>query len=148
MDIKEYVINLDPNLENLVLELKKTLKSARASNQGGWQGVIEHRNFSWVEELRNTIEFITGKTTRRFWFNVNGPGNYNKWHRHFNDCYAAVLYIKVPENSGNIEFRENDVYYQVTPQTGKLIVFPGTLEHQVLPNLSNDNRISLATNII
>jgi hypothetical protein len=148
MDIKEYTFKLDPNIEHYVLELRKTLKSVKASNRGGWQGVIEHRNLPWAEDLRSYIENITEKSTRRFWFNVNEPGNYNDWHRHFNDCYAAVIYIKVPENSGNIEFRENDVYRQITPQEGKLIVFPGTLEHRVLPNLSNDIRISLATNIV
>jgi hypothetical protein len=148
MDIKEYSIALDPNIEDRVLELMQTLKTVNASNQGGWQGVIEHHDLPWVEELRNTIETITVKTTRRFWFNVNGPGHYNVWHRHFNDCHAAVLYIKVPENSGSIEFRQGDELAQISPKPGMLLVFPGTLEHRVLPNLSDDVRISLATNIV
>jgi hypothetical protein len=148
MDIKEYFLDLDSNLESNVLTLKEKLKSVNASNQGGWQGVIDTRNISWVEELRILIETITKKTTRRFWFNVNGSGHYNKWHRHFNDCYVAVLYIKVPENSGNIEFRQDELLKQITPKPGLLLVFPGTLEHRVLPNLSNEFRISLATNII
>jgi hypothetical protein len=149
MNIQEYFVNLDENVENNVLNLQKTLKHSNGySNRGGWQGVIENKNITWVEDLRSTIESITGKSTTRFWFNFNNHGDYNEWHKHFNNSYAAVLYIKVPVNSGNIEFRHNDILKEITPKPGMLLVFPGSLEHRVLPNLSQENRISLATNLV
>ena len=149
MDIKEYFVELDTDIENNVLELKETLKhSDGLSNRGGWQGVIKDKNTPWIEDLRNIIESITGKSTTRFWFNFNNHGDYNEWHKHFNNSYAAVLYIKVPVNSGNIEFRHNDILKEIIPKPGMLLVFPGSLEHRVLPNLSQEYRISLATNLV
>jgi hypothetical protein len=148
MEIKEYAVILDSDLKQKILELQKTTPSAVASNQGGWQGVVDHKEIPWVESLRYTIEQLTNKKTQRFWFNVNGPGHFNDWHRHFSNCSAAVLYIKVPVNSGNIEFRHNDILKEITPKPGMLLVFPGSLEHRVLPNLSQENRISLATNLV
>jgi phosphatidylserine decarboxylase len=148
MEIKEYTVILHSDLKQKILELQKTIPSAVSSNQGGWQGVIDHKEISWVESLRYTIEQLTNKKTQRFWFNINGYGNYNNWHRHFSNCSAAVLYIDVPLNSGNIEFRHNDILKEITPKPGTLLVFPGTLEHRVLPNLSQEYRISLATNLV
>jgi hypothetical protein len=148
MEIKEYTVTLDSGLKQKILELQKTIPSAVASNQGGWQGVIDHREMSWVESLRYSIEQLTNKKTQRFWFNINGYGNYNNWHSHFSNCSAAVLYIDVPLNSGVIEFRQLEVLKTITPKQGTLLVFPGTLEHRVLPNLSQEYRISLATNLV
>ena len=148
MEIKEYTVILDTGLKQKIVELQKTIPSAVASNQGGWQGVINHQEIPWVESLRCTIEQLTNKKTQRFWFNINGYGNYNNWHRHFSNCYAAVLYINVPLNSGVIEFRQDEITKRITPKEGTLLVFPGTLEHRVLSNLSQEYRISLATNLI
>jgi hypothetical protein len=148
MEIKEYNVILETSLKQKVLELQKTIPSAVASNQGGWQGVITNQQIGWVEYIRHTIEQLTKKNTERFWFNVNGPGHFNDWHRHFSKCDAAVLYVAVPLNSGDIEFRQGEVSKTITPKQGMLLVFPGTLEHRVLPNLSQEYRISLATNLV
>jgi hypothetical protein len=148
MEIKEYTVILDNGLKQKILELQKTIPSVLASNQGGWQGVVDYREIPWVESLRYTIEQLTNRKTQRFWFNINGYGNYNNWHKHFSNCNAAVLYINVPLNSGAIEFRQGDASKTITPKSGTLLVFPGTLEHRVLPNLSQEYRISLATNLV
>jgi hypothetical protein len=148
MDIQEYKISIDNSLIQNVIDLQNTINSVNASNCGGWQGVIDNKNIPWVEDLRNCIENTSRKKTQRFWFNINGYGHFNNWHRHFSNCYAAVLYIKVPENSGNIEFRQNTILKEIIPKPGMLLIFPGTLEHRVLPNLSKEVRISLATNLV
>jgi hypothetical protein len=148
MDIQTYQLKLSDILSTNVLELSKIIPSAIASNNGGWQGVITDQKIDWVEDLRKLIEHTTNKTTQRFWFNINGPGHSNNWHQHFSNSYAAVLYIDVPPNSGDIEFRENDNLTKISPKSGMLLVFPGILEHRVLTNLSNKLRISLATNLV
>ena len=147
MDIQSYQLTVNEDLVENVINLSKIIPSSSASNNGGWQGVITDRQIGWVEELRTLIENTTNKKTERFWFNINGSGHSNTWHKHFLNCHAAVLYIKVPANSGDIEFREDDNVIAVTPTPGKLLVFPGTLEHRVTVNNSQDNRISLATNL-
>ncbi len=147
MNIQTYQIPVDNILVDNIVDLSKVIPSAKASNSGGWQGVVKDENIDWVEKLKKTIETVTKQKTERFWFNINGPGHSNKWHRHFIDCNVAVLYIKVPPNSGNIEFRNNDQIEVITPTAGQLLVFPGTLEHRVTDNESQDIRISLATNL-
>jgi hypothetical protein len=148
MYIQTYQLPLANDLVDKVLELTTTIPSSTGlSNKGGWQGVITNQRIAWVESIRHTIEQVTDKKTERFWFNVNGPGHFNDWHRHFSNCYAAVLYIDVPLNSGDIEFRQGVVSKTITPNQGMLLVFPGTLDHRVTINSSQYNRISLATNL-
>jgi hypothetical protein len=149
MHIQTYQMALADDLVDKVLELVNIIPSAVGlSNKGGWQGVITDQQINWVESVRRDIEQLTKKKTERFWFNVNGPGHFNDWHRHFFNCYAAVLYIDVPLNSGDIEFRQGNISKTITPEHGTLLVFPGTLDHRVLPNLSQGNRISLSTNLV
>lgn len=147
MDIQSYHITINDNLIENIINLSKVIPSATASNVGGWQGVITNRQIDWVEELRTLIETTTNKRTQRFWFNINGPGHSNAWHQHFANCHAAVLYIKTPPDSGNIEFKQQQEVLSINPSPGKLLVFPGTLEHRVTVNNSQEDRISLATNL-
>jgi hypothetical protein len=147
MDIQTYQLTVNDLLVENIIKLSTVIPSSDASNKGGWQGVITDQKIDWVEELKSQIETITNKKTERFWFNINGHGHSNNWHKHFLNCYAAVLYIKVPPQSGNIEFRKQDEILSITPLVGQLLVFPGALEHRVTVNNSQDIRISLATNL-
>jgi hypothetical protein len=47
---------------------------------------------------------------------------------------------------GDIEFKKGEAYWTESPKAGDLLVFPGSLEHRVLPNSSTDTRISIAFN--
>jgi quercetin dioxygenase-like cupin family protein len=76
--------------------------------------------------------------------NVNTQGEYTNWHAHHRWSKVAVLYVSVP--GGDIEFRQGGAYWTETPQAGDLLVFPGSLEHQVRANTSKDVRISIAFN--
>ena len=80
-----------------------------------------------------------------------------------------ALWIKTPENSGNIifespynfnsyreitsyhdEFKNSfniDYNYYFSPFEGRMIVFPSHLQHQVTKNKSNEDRISVSFNI-
>jgi hypothetical protein len=66
-----------------------------------------------------------------------------------------VYYIKATGNEGNLRLINPltydkfvvDLNFEITPITGKLILFPGWLKHQVLQNNSNNERISLAFNL-
>jgi uncharacterized protein (TIGR02466 family) len=80
-----------------------------------------------------------------------------------------VLYLQVPENSGDIIFHnplecrrlsntfferikqeENDYNFshvKYTPVVGEMLIFESWLQHTVAQNLSTDNRISVSFNI-
>ena len=87
-----------------------------------------------------------------FWFNISKPGESTGWHDHKNrSLLSGVYYLKVPNNAGNINFREKngDKFHewQIRSQTGKMILFHSNIEHSVSKNRSKDNRISIAFNL-
>lgn len=100
------------------------------------------------------------------WININEKHNFNKIHTHPKSVISGVFYVKVPENSGQIVFVNPnplvDVYlmdkveksnqlnsglWKLTPIENWLLFFPSWLSHYVLPNESDETRISIAFNI-
>ncbi len=110
----------------------------------GWQSrTYTDQPFPWFETVYRAVEAQEGSIDS-WWFNVNTPGEHTGWHTHSRWVRVGVLYVQVP--AGNIEFRQGGAYWTETPNPGDLLVFPGSLEHRVLPNNSIDTRISIAFN--
>lgn len=110
----------------------------------GWQSVpYTSQPFPWFESTYQQVQAEQGHIDS-WWFNVNTQGEYTGWHAHHRWSKVAVLYVAVP--GGDIEFRQGAAYWTETPQPGNLLVFPGSLEHRVRPNPSQDVRISVAFN--
>lgn len=101
------------------------------------------------------------------WININPPGASNKIHYHANCYFSGIYYIslKAPE-CGSIFFRDPRVAsrmlsyptteptdftsseIQMKPEEGRMYVFPGWLEHGVEENRSDQDRISIAFNVM
>jgi uncharacterized protein (TIGR02466 family) len=103
------------------------------------------------------------------WLQVNQPGSYFVRHDHYGAIVSGVLYIEVPENSGDIlfhnpletrrmtetfftkikkeenEYNFNHVTYK--PIVGEMLIFEPWLHHTVQQNRSDKNRISIGINI-
>ena len=104
------------------------------------------------------------------WAMVNKKYSYNTLHTHYGCLWAGVYYVQCPPKSGDIIFRhiqprqafpapifkkephelEPHQWEQVnyTPKEGRVIMFPSYLGHEVKPNLSNKDRISISFNLI
>ena len=84
-------------------------------------------------------------------------------HRHLHSCseISGVYYIKTNGNEGSINFhppsktlfssriflnQTKEIDYE--PMVGRLILFPSLIEHHVISNQTDDDRISLSFNII
>lgn len=104
------------------------------------------------------------------WANVNRRGDFNAMHTHPDAILSGCIYLKVdsPEQ-GAIQFldaregsptahwrcytRLNDATplteqaVTVTPREGDILFFPGWLKHWVTPNLTDEERVSVAFNI-
>ena len=147
------------------------------SNRGGWQStsfVIENED----DILQSFIVKCLGKfpTIHQAidlnvdaWININPPGAYNVKHNHPSSDLAGVLWIKCPENCGDILFEApndfqtykeiesyNDKFkyenkfnhsYYFPPIEGRILVFPAHLVHLVKENKSLSDRISVSFNI-
>ena len=108
--------NFDNNKDKLVkyaYDLKKIQPDGvNYSNRGGWQS----NSFTLVnekDEIHNTLIGIIGSIPTikpeidmeiTSWFNINSPESYNDKHCHPNSDLAGVLWVKIPENSGDFIF--------------------------------------------
>lgn len=101
------------------------------------------------------------------WINISQTSAFNRPHIHSDSILSGVYYIDCNVDSGSIVFLHPsmaqkilinkytiDSFTQfssgtnfVAPQIGKLIIFPSWLEHYVEPNVSIEERISIAFNI-
>ena len=125
---------------------------------------IEFSSIQFARQLKMNEDLKVGG----FWININKFKDYNQYHTHPQSIFSGVYYIKVPKNSGSIIFKnpsslgiENNWYYdikeynsfnscvwEINPYENKLLIFPGWLEHQVLPNLNCEERITLSFNVV
>ena len=120
--------------------------------------------------IEKNIPSLDSKPIQNFkyqaWINVHTFGASNERHNH--DSHAGtfmsgVFYVKCPEGCGKIRFYDprphintapdmryyNDAntYHWFTPVPNTLIMFPAWLEHDVEPNQSQEERISISFNI-
>jgi hypothetical protein len=156
-NIWKSVIDLPTDLISKVYDLqKKDPIGYKKSNYGGWHSKsfvytqkYNRRDYSWIVQPLSEIDQMIKQMNYRFsrgWFNINSKGNSNNWHHHGHHPFVGVLYISVPENSGDIEFEKDEEFFYYTPISGDFVAFPGKLMHRVLENQSDENRISLAMN--
>lgn len=107
------------------------------------------------------------------WININKKHNYNLTHAHGLAFLSGVYYVDADHDTGDIYFTNPnpkiestyayvnekinthvvDKYNQfnrqkwgASPETGKLIVFPGYLDHYVHANKTDKDRISISFN--
>jgi len=121
-----------------------------------------------LEQLRNVVNFIDEVVLKieSMWININHRYSYNSLHIHPNSYISGVYYVKTPENSGELVLRNpsniqsmftpssviksfnefNSSKWTISPEVGKLVLFPSWIEHEVTQNLSNEDRISVAFN--
>jgi uncharacterized protein (TIGR02466 family) len=146
VDYKEDVLSLDP-LFSLATLIDIEMSSFVFNNIG-------------ISPAAHYIERTTS------WANKQGFGDYISTHLHSNSHYSGVLYLKTPEDSGDIHFineqstwsypgleynlhcknKINIPSVSFTPTTQKLLLFPSFLKHFVDKSQSKELRYSLSFN--
>lgn len=178
--------HMDVDLEPVAaacLELEKTSSSVSKSNVGGWQSDIirlDQRPYDVLLPhilgcLKGIVDYAGYKknyTIVNSWININRSLCSNSPHVHPGSTVSGVVYIRVPENSGKINFINpariaiagyvdefaiegeiprgpNSELWHFEPVAGDLLLFPSWLEHYVEnnQNANNEPRISIAFNI-
>lgn len=103
-----------------------------------------------------------------FWVNINPKFAYNALHDHPQSMLSGVYYVRADDQSGCLRFRDPRAAKRMNPwpvgpddktdqrhwdrvnykpQPGRLIMFPSWLEHDVEPNMSDEDRISISFNL-
>jgi uncharacterized protein (TIGR02466 family) len=117
---------------------------------------------SKIADIRRCYKFVHNYSeVSNSWCNRHYYGGYTDEHTHTFGTFVVSCYLKAPENSGNIEFKdpleyhksafpiipETSLYSEVPVTTNDVLIFPGWLKHRVQPNLTNEERIVLTFNI-
>jgi hypothetical protein len=149
---------IDDDLIDKIYRLKELDPGTPKTNQGGWHSKTftpykDYYNgrYKWTQHL---IESLMAQAQQhdgsiqfsRAWFNMSYPGGTNRWHDHGEHKWVSVFYIKTPEPCSAIEFRKDTAVFVYVPKAGDFLVFPGSLEHRVLENQTDSDRISFAIN--
>jgi uncharacterized protein (TIGR02466 family) len=146
------------------------------SNVGGFQSIsfstldnkkiIEDIFIKPATEYIKQFNKIYKIELANFWINSNNKNDYNFLHNHPESNISGVYYIKTPKNSGRIVFQNGDLTkmnsknqnyfddpnfysrYFIPVNQYDLILFPSETFHYVEPNRSDEERISVAFNLI
>ena len=85
------------------------------------------------------------------WLNINHPKDSNNVHEHTGGVQflSGVYYLKVPKDSGDIQFYNHlrEKVSSISPKENMVILFPCGVLHGVEENNSSEDRISIAFNI-
>jgi uncharacterized protein (TIGR02466 family) len=122
-----------------------------------------------AEDLKSIIGFKKDYSfyLSNLWINISQTSAFNRPHIHSDSILSGVYYVDCNADSGSIVFLHPSIAQKilinestvdsftkfsastnfVTPGIGRLVLFPSWLEHYVEPNLSTDERISIAFNI-
>lgn len=97
---------------------------------------------------------------------INPPGAPHNPHTHPNNLLSGVYYVQTPEGADSICFHDprfqvdvispnykklnefNSIIQTVQVRAGVLVVFPSWLVHSVVPNRSNQLRVSIPFNLM
>ena len=84
-----------------------------------------------------------------YWFNLMAPDHVTTLHTHdnLNELISGVVYLTVPENSGNLVLKTNSEEISLLPITGNYIFFNPDTPHLVTKNNSSTHRLSIGMNI-
>ena len=96
-----------------------------------------------------------------YWTNVNKPGSSNMIHNHvMSSCHLSGVYYVQAVGTGAIRFYTHEKMYNLipdgmpyqhkighNPSDGDILLWPSYLHHDVEPNLSSHDRITIAFNI-
>jgi uncharacterized protein (TIGR02466 family) len=95
------------------------------------------------------------------WLNRHRRTGVTHEHSHTYSTFVVAAYIKLPPNTGYIEFKdpleyhkhsypiipEESLYQSVPAETNDVLIFPGWIKHRVQPNLTDEERIVMTFNI-
>lgn len=180
---KKKLINMksiDSKIISLLNKQKKQKAGRKKSNVKGFQTELLEAGNPVVDQFHNMIAPVITDFLREYhlplnitfrlsplWINSNQKDCHNLPHAHDGE-FSIVYYIKVPENSGGIVFKNpnpafamlpfydlnfqkfntfNSHEFAEYPKKNELLMFPSHLVHRVESNLSNQERISLSLNV-
>ena len=164
--------------EEYIESMKKDIiHSSLLKERGNWQsGSKIHKEPKYkmlVNKINEASKFVLNDNFYIYdsfeitgmWSNILKPGEMHRPHTHSNNILSGVYYVE-SDASANIQFydprpqagvimpnvkkwdKENSTVWRYGSITNRIILFPSWLQHYVPVNTSNNNRISIAFNVM
>lgn len=117
-----------------------------------------------VDTIHKTLKFRGTAEVSSSWATVGRKYSSHAPHNHLPNLWSGVYYVKAESDCSPIQFidrnrdnnwpwdfktEDNEITSQtliVQPKTGRLLVFPGYVQHGVLEQLDENDRITIAFN--
>lgn len=156
--------------ESSILETGNALSTAPV---GVYDTIFQPHNMEILSDyhawLSDKIAFIWDKfgfiarssEISKSWFNIHKFTGKTLEHAHNRTDLVVSAYIKCPNGSGNIEFRDpleyhklgfqynldKNLWKEVEVETNDVLIFPGWLNHRTQENQTDQERIVMTYNI-
>lgn len=166
---------LQPKIDHLFNLVKKnsklekgealsTVSIAEDDQPHSWDELSDFQHWlgSVFEQIKDTYKFENRQSTvTKSWFNRHYYGGYTEEHLHSHSTFVITSYLKLPPNSGFIEFRdpleyhkaawpiypEDSLHREVPCETNDVLIFPGWLKHRVQLSSTHEERLVMTFNI-
>ncbi len=126
--------------------------------------VMEEGVGKFARELKYDVDHYPPQINE-CWLNVYGKGHSQDIHCHRNHVFSGIYYPKAPEGCGEVVFHSpladqmleppvteisplNTSSFRIQPVPGRMLLFRSWLRHSVLPSDIDDDRISIAFNVV
>lgn len=152
-------------------QVQNEVPSTEKSNVGGYQSQNVDLKTKFPDLVRRVSPSLDGVVQDselnlgidNAWVNINKTNNSNISHYHPQSALSGVIYLQTSPKAGRIVFENPTVsgafpidpavkhffgVYFIAPEVGDVLIFPSYLKHYVEPNLSSEDRISIAFNMV
>ena len=146
-------------LYQMAYKVKEEYKSVKVSNQGGYQScVFTFKDFhpGGILYINSIIGDIIGDfEVNGWWYNINKKGDWNIPHTHPGSDFALVWYLTDssdgllqlinPFPQRNFDCEGGNI--SVKAKKGDIVMFPSDIQHYVMPNQKDTDRVSISMNL-
>ena len=142
-------------LYQMAYKVKEEYKNVKVSNQGGYQScVFTFKDFhpGGIVYINSIIGDIIGKfKVTGWWYNINGKGHWNIPHIHPDSDFALVWYLTDSDDLLQLinpfPYRHGNKNIVVKAKKGDIVMFPSDIQHYVMPNQKDTDRVSISMNL-
>ena len=132
-----------------------------------------HEISGLVRIVNQCVKFYQAKTQTNsyqssignYWVQDYTPGDFHPKHNHGRTLLSVVYWVRASEDAGSLIIhdpsKEKELWFgrnsltnlasshtSIIPKKGNLVIFPGYLDHEVLPGERNCIRTTIAFNIV
>jgi hypothetical protein len=138
--------------------IKEKYPSETKSNEGGYQTpTFDWKSFhpQGIEYVDKVIGNIFPFQVESWWYNINGKGHWNLPHTHPSSDFALVWYLTDSDSLLQLisPFPQRRIenhcggHINVDAKKGDIVMFPSDINHYVMPNQRDTDRVSISMNL-